>query len=289
MLSSQELDEVKEHVLRELTRVLEQDPRFALLVEGILAEKFPRRDEFARLLDEVTASRNEQREAYSQIVQRLDGHDQRFDAVDQRFDAVDQRFDAVDQRFDTVERDLSDLKQGLGEVRDGLGEVREEVGELRVGLGEVREGLGAVNQRLDEQIADSRGFRDWFQLLVGELQDCADKRWEDVVAGALRYGLRRPDVLPEQIRLRQCITDSEGLFFPKGATREVDLVAQDGEMIVFEVKSAPDWDDVVNFSDKVRLLRHQNPDKRVSGVFVALTDDPQVRQECEAQGITPTP
>ncbi len=50
MLSVQELDEVKQYVLRELPRVLEQDPHFVKFIEGILIEKFPPREEFSQLL-----------------------------------------------------------------------------------------------------------------------------------------------------------------------------------------------------------------------------------------------
>ena len=47
------LEELKEYILVRLPQVLEQDPRFVTFIEGIVAEKFPRRDEFARLLEEM--------------------------------------------------------------------------------------------------------------------------------------------------------------------------------------------------------------------------------------------
>jgi hypothetical protein len=54
MLTTEELDEIKRKILRELPRILEQDPQFALVIKGMIREKFPRRDEFARLSDEPT-------------------------------------------------------------------------------------------------------------------------------------------------------------------------------------------------------------------------------------------
>ena len=93
-MTPQELDEIKQFVLRELPRALEQDPQFVVFVEGIVSEKFPRRDEFARLLDELAASRWENRE---------------------RFGWLDDRFNEHDGRFDKVERQLQRLeKLGLG-------------------------------------------------------------------------------------------------------------------------------------------------------------------------------
>jgi len=58
-MTPDEIERVKTVVLQELPEVLEHDPGFARWIEGLLSEKFPRRDEFARLLDEVQASRRE--------------------------------------------------------------------------------------------------------------------------------------------------------------------------------------------------------------------------------------
>lgn len=229
MLTAQELDEIKRYVLRELPHVLEQDPQFVLLVEGIISEKFPRRDEFARLLDEATATRQEQRQNFQKV-------DERFEQVDRRFVQVDQRFEQVDQRFDQLSQDMRDL-------------------------------------------------RDWVELIAGRLQTRVGRNLEDIVAGALRLGLSRPDIDPKNVRLRQKISDPTGLVYKPGKEKEVDLVAQDGELLVFEVKSAPDVDDVDEFTDKVELVRLQNPDKRVTGVFVAVGAEFNVREHCAQRGV----
>jgi len=102
-LTSDDLEQVREYIFRQLPWVLEKDPDFAVLVEGIVASKFPRRDEFARLLDELTASRQEQREGFA----RLDG------------------------RADTLEHRVDGLQAGQEELRAGQGELRADVKELR--------------------------------------------------------------------------------------------------------------------------------------------------------------
>ena len=52
-MTTAEIQEIKVLVLRELPAVLAQDTEFALVLEGMLSERFPRRDEFARLLEEM--------------------------------------------------------------------------------------------------------------------------------------------------------------------------------------------------------------------------------------------
>jgi hypothetical protein len=71
MLTAEELDEMKQYVLYELPHILEQDPQFVLFIEGIINEKFPRRDEFARLLDEFTSFRKETQSNFDRVDQDI--------------------------------------------------------------------------------------------------------------------------------------------------------------------------------------------------------------------------
>ena len=67
MLTVKELAEVKQYVLANLPRVLEADPGFVVFVEGIVADKFPRRDEFTRAVEEWTSFRREANENFERI------------------------------------------------------------------------------------------------------------------------------------------------------------------------------------------------------------------------------
>lgn len=144
----------------------------------------------------------------------------------------------------------------------------------------VDERLAGVDERLAGLSQEVRDSRDWFELTVGRLQVRAGRNLEDVVAGALRIGLRRPDVSPDQIRLRQKVVDTSGIVYKAGQQKEVDLIASNGEYIAFEVKSAARPGDVDDFADKVALLRHLNPEKKVRGVFITLAPEPDVKQRC---------
>ena len=108
-MEAESLEQIKDYIFEQLPIVLEKDPRFVILIEGIVAEKFPRRDEFARLLDELRDLRIDMNRRFEQVDQRLEQVDRRFEQVDQRFEQVDQRFDQVDQRFDRLENEFHDV------------------------------------------------------------------------------------------------------------------------------------------------------------------------------------
>jgi hypothetical protein len=139
--------------------------------------------------------------------------------------------------------------------------------------------------RLDSLGRKFEDLRDWVEWVIGGMQVRSACNLEDVVASAMRVALKRPDIRPVSIKLRQKIVDREGLVFPRGRQKEVDLIATNGEYLAFEVKSAAEVDDVDNFAEKVELLRLQNPDKLVQGVFITLAPEPDVRQRCLELGI----
>ena len=170
--------------------------------------------------------------------------------LDQFLEETNQRFEQVDQRFEQVDQRFEQ-----------------------------------VDQRLTTMNKHFEDLQDWVELVLGRMQVRSGRNLEDVVAGALRLALKRPDIRAESIRLRQKIVDAEGIVFPRGRQKEVDLIASDGEYLVFEVKSAAEVDDVDNFAEKVELLRLQNPDKQVHGVFITLAAEPDVKQRCKELGI----
>jgi hypothetical protein len=237
-MTTEELDEIKQFVLRELPRALEQDPRFVVFVEGIVSEKFPRRDEFARLLDELAASRWENRE---------------------RFGWLDDRFNEHDGRFDKVEGQLQRLE--------------------KLGLG-TRYELMKHGQQLAHLRKRSDGLDAWLKVIEGNKGRERGKHLEDVFATALRFGLRNPDLSPEQIRLRVKLTDHEGLVYVPGFTTEVDIVMHDHRWTVFEIKASAEVDDVPLFASKLKLLRAQQPDKEIRGVLFSCHEDGELKQRC---------
>ena len=257
MLNEKDLKQVRDYVIRILPELLREEPEIATTIEGILAKEFPRRDEFARLLDELKSQREETELRFSSQSENMNN---RFDRVDQRFEQVqedmDQHFEQVDQRFDQVDRSI------LGVRRD---------------VARLQHGQEMLIRRIDGQKA-------WLDLVLGTFRNEKGKTLEDIFAAALRYGLKNPDIAPQKIRLRQKLEDKEG-YFKQGYVSEVDLIIDNDKLTVFEVKSSAKPGDVDNFALKVELLGTQYPDKQVHGVFISLAANDDVRDRCQELGV----
>jgi len=255
--------------------LLDRRPELQRRIYSAFLDLFARREEIAAIMEELRSLHTEFQEFREETAQRFDQVEQRFERIDQRFEGVDQRFDQVEQRFERVDQRFEGIDQRLDEIAQEVRESREETARR----------FDQVEQRFAQMSKHFEDLRDWVELVVGRAQVRSGRNLEDVVAAALRVALKRPDIRPESIRLRQKIVDTEGWVFPRGRQKEVDLVATDDEYLVFEVKSAAEVDDVDYFADKVELVQRLNPDKKVRGVFITLAPEPDVQQRCQELGI----
>lgn len=208
MLAPETLEEIEAYILKRLPQVLARDPQFATLIEGMLAEKFPRRDEFARMLDELQEHRRETQQQFRLV-------DQRFEQIDQRFEQVDQRFEQVDQRFDRLEGELQDHRRETSEHFDRLET------EMRTGFDQVHRAIDRLGARWG--IRNEKVFRQTMRELLeksfdaqiqerylrGEQFDCVIIHGEHILVElSASVG---PDILQRLQRKRQLYIDETGV------------------------------------------------------------------------------
>jgi len=150
-----------------------------------------------------------------------------------------------------------------------------------------------IDQRIEQTLADViwevRGFRNWLELNANIFQPHTGHRWQDVVATAFCYGLGRSDIKPGHVKLRQVLEDTQGVAFRPGKRKEVDIIEVGNEIIVFEVKSAADFDDIDDLDDKVTWAQDLHPNRDVKGVLANWGADTDQRRWCKERGLKMIP
>ena len=267
-LSDEELMDILES---RIPALVDRRPDLYWRIYSSWVNLFAKREEIAAIMDEL-------RHLGDGLTNFRESTDQRFEQVEGRFEQVEGRLDKIDGRLDKIDGHLDKIDGRLDKIDGRLDQVDDR-------LDRVDRRFDQVDQRFDEMGQNFTDLKDWVTLNVGRLQVRAGRNLEDVVAGAMRVTLKRPDIQPQSIKLRQKIRDEEGVVFTRGKQKEVDLIASNGEYLVFEVKSAAEVEDVDNFADKVALMKHLNPDKIVRGVFITLAPEPDVQQRCKELGI----
>lgn len=183
--------------------------------------------------------------------------------------------------FATQEKVAAVLSE-LREFRNEFDEFRAEVNDR---FEQVEGRLDRVEGRLDQMGQQFSDLRDWVEMIVGRFQTRSGRKLEDVVAGAMRLVLERDDISADHVRLRQPLEDAEGMIGPAGRRYEVDILVHNSALLVFEVKSVCELEDVDRFADKVALMRTLHPEKAVDGVIVTMAPLNQVEARCAEWGL----
>jgi len=166
---------------------------------------------------------------------------------------------------------------------EAIGDLREE---MRAGFRRTDERFEQVDGRFDDMNRRFDDLKSWVGVVVGRFQNRAGKSLEDMAAGTLRLALKRKDIDPSSIKLRQKIADAEGIIGPKDRVYEVDILAEGNSLLVFEVKSYCDLEMAERFADKVMLMRHLYPDKLTDAALIVLEPAAEVLEYCRNHGIS---
>jgi hypothetical protein len=348
MLTEVDFHQIQDYFLKQLPQWLRQSPEIVTTLEGIMVQQFPRRDDFARLLEEMKALRQEvswRLELQSQefhdhrqeVEQRLALHRQEMEQrltlhsqelhdfrkeVEQRLalysqelhdfrQEMEQRLalhsqelhefrQEVEQRLALHSQELLDLRKEMEQRHDSL---RQEIGLLRQEMErrfesvdqqfvEVRSDILQIKRKIVKLQAGQEnilkrldGQENWLRMTIGSLHSDKGETLEDMFAAGLRYGLKDDEITADTIRLREPLVDEEGLVFEKGYGTEVDVIAQNGRLTVFEVKATAKAGEVDFFAWKVKLVRAQNPTLQVRGVFICLGAPSVVKRRCRENGL----
>jgi len=176
---------------------------------------------------------------------------------------MNQRFNQADQRFEKIEHELADTRK-----------------EMNQRFEQVDRRFEQVDDRFEDVLRNFDDLKSWVGVVIGRFQNRAGKSLEDMAAGTLRLALKRKDIVPESIKLRQKIKDVDGIIGPKGRGYEVDILAEGNSLLVFEVKSYCDLEMAERFADKVMLMKHLYPDKTTNAALIVLEPAPEILEYC---------
>ncbi len=149
--------------------------------------------------------------------------DKRFEAVDRRFEAADKRFEAVDRRFEAADKRFEEL-------------------------------ITAMNKHF-ETIDNSLKI---LSLSVARIESKEGILFHQTVLDLMKNTLQLENILPEKIR-KEVISDLKGEIFFPGYTTDIDVLIENTNTYLVEVKSTAGSEDITQFLQNAKLF------KKVSG------------------------
>lgn len=229
-LEPAQLEQIENHITEILPQLLRRNPEIATTIEGILAQHFPRRDEFARLLDELAEHRAE----------------------------TSARFKHIDDRFDRVDADIKDLKTDVAVLKTDVAGLKTDVAGLKTEMQEVRTELREVKT----DVADLKGsdlewqFRErpfaYLSRFARRLRPVTDTQLAELVEDGLDRGAL-PEAEAEELRLLDAVA--------VGRSRRGDSIDAESEPVYLAVEVS--W--VIDDHDLQRAVRRARLLEQLTG------------------------
>jgi chromosome segregation ATPase len=295
-LQRQEIRE-ETQAIREETQAMREE--FRLHREQVDQQMALQRAEILEIRAETQAIREEFRVHREQVDQQMALQRAEIQEIRAETQAIREEFrvhrEQVDQQMALQRAEIQEIRAEILEIRAETQAMREEFRvhreqaaqqflEVRQDIVKLKRGQLKLQASQDRLSHDMKGLEAWLRFVLGELRNEKGKSFEELVAVALRYGLKNPHIKADTIRLRQPLEDTQGIF-KTGFATEVDLIAEDGKLTVFEVKASAKVGDVDVFAVKVELVKSQHPTKPVHGILVCLSAAAEIQQRCVELGV----
>ncbi|MFN3975808.1 MAG: DUF3782 domain-containing protein [Aquificaceae bacterium] len=285
----------KKTLFRILPKLLEKDEsfraQFITFLKPYFAEKEKTEERFNILLEEIKILREEGERRWQEAIRRLDEQERRLEEHSKILQEQSKRLEEHSKILEEQNKKLEEHSKILEEQNKRLEEYSKILQEHSKKLEEHSRILEEQNKRLEEHSKK-------LELLTQELISL--RKRQDVQIGALgaRWGLKTErsfrnavkglmeEYLPVKVERYEAI-DYEGEVFDgrPGKVVELDLIIEDGKLIVAEIKSSVSVGDVLLFEKKVKFFEKKEGKKPYKKVIISPMVEPKALEFCKDLGI----
>ncbi|GIW40949.1 MAG: hypothetical protein KatS3mg076_1526 [Candidatus Binatia bacterium] len=242
-----------------------------------VAEQGKRLEEHSRVLQEHSRRLEEHSRILEEHSRRLEELTQRLEEHSRRLEELGQRLEEHSRRLEELGRRLEELTLQVAEQGKRIEEQGKRIEEQGKRIEEQGKRIEEQGKRIEEQ---GRRIEEAFRRV-----EAMGARWGLHAESAFREGMR--SVLAERFGARVERWegfDDEGTVYGHPSPVELDLVVQDGEPLLIEVKSHVSRGDVAAFHRKARLYE-QKTGKRAAKMMVSPSVEERAFQIAEKLGI----
>ena len=171
--------------------------------------------------------------ALSGVVATKDDIARMIDHSNRRFEAVDKRFEAMDKRFEELIKQMNERTEIVGKRFEDL------INEMNTGFENAREDRRIGFLKIEKSITE-------IKAAVGSIGDRSGKALEDTIIELLNDKLIQENIQASKIH-KEIISDKEGIVFTKHYSSDIDVLIEDGKIILIDIKYHTDNNKIFNF------------------------------------------
>ncbi|WP_457557442.1 hypothetical protein [Candidatus Harpocratesius sp.] len=162
---------------------------------------------------------------------------------------MDQRFEKMDQRFEKMETYIADL-------------------------------ITSMNKKFDQQSELLKSLK----LDIARIESKEGRAIEILTRDLLKATLKLKNINPETIESVTLI-DKEGVVFYPGYRTDIDIIMENGDICLIELKATGNADDIAHFLQNVKLYSYIYKKTPTKLIFAAIRINSELIRIAEEQNI----
>lgn len=271
--------EVRDIVLKELPRLVEEDPEVRRAIVALSTRYFPPKEEtesrFDRILEELRRDREAQRLKWDEEERRWAEQERLWAEQERRWEGLERRWEGQERRWEGQERrwDEQNLKWEEQNLK-----------------------WEEQNRKWDEQNRKWDENQKTINEMLASIRDLARRHESTIGALGARWGLNAEEsfrnalkgILGESFGVEVVTVterDDEGEVFGRPDQVELDLIIKDGTLLLCEIKSSMSKADMYVFERKVRFYERRHNRKAARMIVISPMVDKRGRAVAEKLGI----
>ena len=182
----------------------------------------------------------------------IEHSDKRFEAMqkdmDKHFEAMDKRFEAMqkdmDKRFEAMQKDMDKRFEAVDKRFEAVDKRFEElIKQINIGFEQARLERKDLSKKIEG-----------LDIAVGSLGRRSGINLEEGIRNLLNDKLIQANIQTNKIH-KEFLFDENGIVFTKNYSTDIDVVIEDGKIILIEVKYSPDNQDIFHFLKIAELYK----------------------------------
>jgi len=238
----------KEDFLKLLPKLILEDNEVKGAIITTLSGVVATKDDIKQLIEHSNkrfeALQEQMDKRFEQMDKRFEQMDKRFEAIqeqmDKRFEAIqeqmDKRFEQMDKRFEAIQEQMDKRFEAMQEQMDKRFEAMQE----------------QMDKRFEAQNKDIK----YIKAAVGSLGRRSGKALENTILELLNDKLIKENINTSEIT-REYLYDKEGIVFWRGYESGIDIIMQNGKIILIEIKYHATKNKIEKFVRNSKLYAHQ--------------------------------
>ncbi|MHA1439658.1 MAG: DUF3782 domain-containing protein [Promethearchaeota archaeon] len=174
----------------------------------------------------------------------------RFEAIDKRFEAMDKRFEAMDRRFEALQKQMNERFEAMDKRFEAL---QKQMNERFEAIDRRFEALQKqMNERFEAQYKEIQKV----SVAIGALGRRSGKALENTILAILKDKLIQENIDASKIT-KEYLYDEKGEVFWKNYNSDIDILMQNGKIILIEIKYHVNKHKIERFVRKSQLFKLQ--------------------------------